>query len=137
MTRGIGPDSVWIEVLPFLIPITGMLVGIGIVGLFLYFRHRNRREVQQTIRAAIEKGQDLPAELLENSSFSGPRAQPRKDQDLRRGITLMAVGAGIGTFGVLIGDHGAVGPLMGIGSIPFLIGLGLTILWVVRTRHEN
>ena len=113
-----------------------LLVG-WIVGYVTYFRFRRRREVQETIRAAIEKGQDLPGELLENRSFSGSKPPPRKDQDLRRGVVLIAVGLGIGAFGLLVGDEDAVGPMMGIGSIPLLIGAALTLLWIVRTRHED
>ena len=128
-------DQSWVVVLPFLIPIVGMLVPPVIIALIFYFVHRGRREVQQTIRAAIEKGQDLPTEFLEN--INSPKAQPRKDQDLRRGIILTAVGLGIGAFGFFVGEEDAIGPFMGIGSIPLLIGIGLTILWVVRSRHEN
>ena len=115
-----------------------LVVFLAIGGIFVafpYFSYRNRREVQETIRAAIEKGQGLPAEVME--TISSPKPQPKKDQDLRRGIVLAAVGLGIGTFGYLIGEEDAVGPLMGIGSIPLLIGLGLTLLWVFRTRHDN
>ena len=128
-------DQSWVVVLPFLIPIVGMLLPALIIALVFYFVHRGRREVQRTIRAAIEKGQDLPTEFLEN--INRPKAQPRKDQDLRRGIILTAVGLGIGAFGFLVGEEDAIGPFMGIGSIPLLIGIGLTILWVVRSRHEN
>ena len=135
--RSLASNSIWVEVLPLLIPIVGMIVIALIIGLVLYFRHRNRREVQETIRAAIEKGQDLPGELLENRSFSGSKQPPRKDQDLRRGVVLIAVGLGIGAFGLLVGDRDAVGPFMGIGSIPLLIGAALTLLWIVRTRHED
>ena len=111
-----------------------LLVGV-IVGFVTYFRFRRRREVQETIRIAIEKGQELPTEFLE--TISSPKEKPRKDQDLRRGVVLIAVGIGIGAFGVLVGEDDAVGPLMGIGSIPFLIGLALTALWILRTRNNQ
>lgn len=117
--------------LPFLL--TG-----GIVGVVTYYRYRRRREVQETIRLAIEKGQELPAEFLE--TISSPKdlpKKPKKDQDLRRGIVLMAVGLGIAAFGILVGEEDAVRPLMGIGSIPFLIGVALTALWILRSRHDK
>lgn len=124
-----------INSLPFLTAIVGILMPLGIVWLICYFVHRNRREVQATMRAAIEKGQELPTEFLH--SISKPKTQPTQDQDLRRGIVLAAIGLGIGTFGFLVGEEEAVGPLMGIGSIPLLIGLGLTLLWALRSRHEK
>ena len=125
--------------LALMIPIVAMtvpvLVTLGIVGLVTYFRFRRRREVQETIRIAIEKGQELPTEFLE--TISSPKEEPKKDQDLRRGVVLIAVGLGIGAFGFLVGEADAVGPLMGIGSIPLLIGLALTALWILRTRHNQ
>ncbi len=111
------------------------LLAGGIVGFVTYFRFRRRREVQETIRIAIEKGQELPTEFLE--TISSPKQEPKKDQDLRRGVVLIAVGLGIGAFGFLVGEADAVGPLMGIGSIPLLIGLALTALWILRTRHNQ
>jgi len=111
------------------------LLAGGIVGFVTYFRYRRRREVQETIRIAIEKGQELPTEFLE--TISSPKQEPKKDQDLRRGVVLIAVGLGIGAFGFLVGEADAVGPLMGIGSIPLLIGMALTALWILRTRHNQ
>lgn len=118
-----------------LVPIVLFLVIGGTLGVVEYFKYRRRRDLQGTIRAAIEKGQELPAEVLE--TISNPRKKPKKDQDLRRGVVLIAVGLGIGAFGYLVGEEDAIGPLMGIGSIPLLIGLGLTLLWIVRTRHDQ
>lgn len=126
-------------ILALMIPILSvtmpfLLVGV-IVVIVTYFRFRRRREVQETIRIAIEKGQELPTEFLE--TISSPKDRPKKDQDLRRGVVLVAVGLGIGAFGFLVGEADAVGPLMGIGSIPLLIGLALTALWILRTRHNQ
>ncbi|MXW72745.1 MAG: hypothetical protein F4002_00960 [Chromatiales bacterium] len=121
--------------IPIVVPTVTMLVIGGTIALITYFRFRRRREVQETIRIAIEKGQELPTEFLE--TISSQKNRPKKDQDLRRGVVLTAVGLGIGAFGVLVGEDDAVGPLMGIGSIPFLIGLALTALWILRTRHNQ
>lgn len=121
--------------IPIVVPTVTMLVIGGIIALITYFRFRRRREVQETIRIAIEKGQELPTEFLE--TISSPKDRPKKDQDLRRGVVLTAVGLGIGAFGFLVGEDDAVGPLMGIGSIPLLIGLALTALWILRTRHNQ
>ena len=121
--------------IPIVVPTVTMLVIGGIIMLITYFRFRRRREVQETIRIAIEKGQELPTEFLE--TISSPKNRPKKDQDLRRGVVLTAVGLGIGAFGFLVGEVDAVGPLMGIGSIPLLIGLALTALWILRTRHNQ
>ncbi len=102
---------------------------------WMFFRFKRDRDIQNTLRTALEKGHEVPAELLEQ--ISDPKAPPKKDQDLRRGVVLVAVGLGIGAFGYLVGEDDAFGPLAGIGSIPLLIGLGLTLLWVLRSRHSR
>lgn len=102
---------------------------------WMFFKFKKDRDIQNTLRTALEKGHEVPTELLEQ--ISDPKVQPKKDQDLRRGIVLSAVGLGIGTFGYLVGEDDAFGPLAGIGSIPLLIGLGLTLLWVLRSRHDK
>ncbi len=128
-----------VEHLALLIPILAITVPLlvlgGVVGLVTYYRFRRRRDVQETIRVAIEKGQELPTEFLETIQSPQEAARPRKDQDLRRGVVLIAVGLGIAAFGALAGEEDAVRPLMGIGSIPFLIGVALTALWILRTRR--
>ncbi|WP_446830249.1 DUF6249 domain-containing protein [Candidatus Foliamicus sp.] len=102
---------------------------------WMFFKFKRDRDIQSTLRTALEKGAQVPAELLER--ISDPKVQPKKDQDLRRGVVLIAVGLGIGAFGYLVGEDDAFGPLAGIGSIPLLIGLGLTLLWVLRSRHDG
>lgn len=128
-----GQLALMIPIIAIALP---LLMAFGIVAVVAYYRFRKRREVQETIRIAIEKGQELPTEFLETIS-SPKKDQPGKDQDLRRGIVLIAVGLGVGLFGVLVGDDDAVGPLMGIGSIPLLIGIAFTTLWILRTRHDK
>ena len=102
---------------------------------WMFFKFKKDRDIQNTLRTALEKGHEVPLELLEQ--ISDPKVQPKKDQDLRRGVVLVAVGLGIGAFGYLVGEQDAFGPLAGIGSIPLLIGLGLTLLWVLRSRHDK
>lgn len=102
---------------------------------WMFFKFKKDRDIQNTLRTALEKGHEVPPELLEQ--ISDPKVQPKKDQDLRRGVVLVAVGLGIGAFGYLVGEQDAFGPLAGIGSIPLLIGLGLTLLWVLRSRHDK
>ena len=80
----------------FSVTLPFVLAGV-IVGLVTYYQFRKRREVQETIRLAIEKGQELPTEFLE--TITRPKDPPRKDRDLRRGVVLVAVGLGIAALG--------------------------------------
>ena len=115
----------------FSVTLPFVLAGV-IVGLVTYYQFRKRREVQETIRLAIEKGQELPTEFLE--TITRPKDPPRKDRDLRRGVVLVAVGLGIAALGYFLSSADAM-DLVGIGAIPFLIGLAFITLWILRTRH--
>ena len=79
-----------------LIPIVMFVVIAVIFWLFYLFRHRNRAEIQQTIRLALEKGNDLSPELIDR--LGEPPAG--KDRDLRRGLVWIALGVGLALCGV-------------------------------------
>ncbi len=90
----------------FMVGLVGLAAVILIFGpavliplAWFFFKFKRDREIQNTLRTALEKGHEVPAELLEQ--INEPKTQPKKDQDLRRGIVLVAVGLGIGAFGYL------------------------------------
>lgn len=107
------------------IPIV-MFIGMTIVLCTLvWFRYRSRSEVQQTIRAALDKGQDLSPELVDR--LGHPR--PSKDKDLRLGVIWLAISVGLVAFGFGIPDEDDVARIfMGIASFPFFLGIGYMIL---------
>ncbi len=109
----------------FWIPIS-MFIGMTIVLVALiWFRARNRSEVQQTIRSALDKGQEVTPELI--NSLGHPK--PSKDKDMRLGVIWIAVAIGLVAFGLGIPDNDeAPKVLMGIAAFPFAIGIGYLIL---------
>lgn len=116
-----------------LIPIT-MFAVIGIVlGLFYYFRYRTRAEMQQTVRAALERGQELSPELVDRL------AEPRKSamQDLRRGAIAISIGVGLALFGPVLGEEEAIRPLLATAMLPLAIGIAYLILWRIDTRKNE
>lgn len=123
-----GPEPL----VAIIVPVAFFLTILIPLCLAFYFRYRNRQEVQNTIRAAIDRGQELTPEILERLG----QARPTKDQDLRRGAIAVALGAGFAAFGLLVGEEEAVQPLIAIGALPFLIGLAYIGLWLMR-RREN
>jgi hypothetical protein len=110
------------------VPITLFLCLAVVVVLFLYFRYRSRREAQQTVRAALEKGVQLTPELLQQL---GEPQRPR-NSDLRRGVIAMSLGIGFAAFGLLVGEEDAVRPFLAIGAFPFVVGVAYLGLWKVR-----
>lgn len=113
--------------------ITAIILGPG------YFKSRERRELQATVRAAIDKGQPLPPEVIEAMGKEATKNVPSRTRDIRRGIIWLAVGIGIAAFG-LVGEMGwsndswGDGPahigngLFGLACIPTTIGLAFIVL---------
>ena len=113
-----------------------MFLGLTvIISLFFWFRFRARGEMQQTIRTAIDKGQELTPELVE--SLGSPQ-KSSKDRDLRLALIWLAIGLGIALFGFAMSTvEGRVLMIMlGISAFPFMIGLAYTIMWRVTEREQ-
>jgi hypothetical protein len=111
----------------------------------IYLRHRDRSQMQETLRTALEKGQTLPTELvtaLQNSVTA--RTMPTREGDLRRAIVLIAVGLGFCALGyglwyglMTVDDTAAYitgGCTAGFGAIPGLIGVAYLILWATKSK---
>ena len=104
-----------------------------------YLKTRERRELQETVRAAIDKGQPLPPEVIEAMGQEVTKNLSSRTRDIRRGIIWLAVGIGIAAFG-LVGEMGwsndswGDGPahigngLFGLACIPTTIGLAFIVL---------
>lgn len=106
---------------PVLIPIFGVVFGCSIPIVAILVGHFNKKSKMQVIEKAIEKG--LPLEGLSFEDIKGPRVP------YRSGMVALAVGLGVGIFAVLVGqmEGKAIYPLLGLSSIPALIGIVLII----------
>jgi hypothetical protein len=119
----------------FVIPIVAitMLTVFGapvlIVGLILYFSFSRSRALHRTVRMMVEKGQPVPAALL-----NPPPAQ-RQRSDLRRGVVLTMIGVGLMVFFAAVNDW--EGGAWTLGLIPFLIGAGYLLVWKLDTKKDN
>ncbi|WP_168072602.1 DUF6249 domain-containing protein [Caulobacter sp. SSI4214] len=119
------------------VPVAGCMMIVACVALPFYFIGRGRREMQRTLRAAIEKGHPLPPEMIEALTKS-VRTPPTRLRDLRTGIIWLAVGAGIAAFGAVLSyrESDALHPLMGIACIPAVIGLAFIVLSFFNPNKE-
>jgi hypothetical protein len=103
-----------------------------------YLKSRERQEMQATVRAAIDKGQPLPPEVIEALGKEATRNIPSRTRDIRRGIIWLATGIGIAAFSLIndlrgFGDDWNDGPnfdggLLGLAAIPITIGLAFIVL---------
>jgi hypothetical protein len=113
-----------------LIPLAPFLMVAAIVIIPKWYRTNERREMQKTLRAAIDKGQTLPPELVDALSKDTVRAPATAARDLRTGIILLAVSVGIGLmgYGISFEEMDALYPFAGFAAIPGMIGLAFIIL---------
>ena len=108
-----------------------------------YLKSREKREIQETVRHAIDKGQALPSELIDAMTRDVASKLPSRTRDLRRGVIWVAVGIGIAAFGLLsdLGwdQHGMENfgnGLLGVAAIPFTIGLAFIVLSFFNPNKE-
>jgi hypothetical protein len=93
----------------------------------LVLRYRKHSQLQQTLRLMIEKGADIPPELI------APPVPPYRD--LRRGVILAGVGLSLAIFIGLV--KGFAGGEWAVGLIPAFIGAGYLIVWRLSQRSES
>lgn len=122
------------------VPIVAILAVFGSITAIIvgptYLKTRERRDIQKTVRAAIDKGQPMPPEVIEALSQEASRNVPSRTRDIRRGIIWLAVGIGLAAFGLINdlssnrgGWDGHVGDgLLGLAAIPATIGLAYLVL---------
>lgn len=102
-----------------------MFIGLTIVfSLLVWFRYKAKRENQETIRSAIEKGQELSPELFER--LTNPPVP--KNRDFRRGVLSIGVALGLVLFGYVFPEEDLLGIMAASAMFPLLLGLAWLLL---------
>ena len=108
-----------------------------------YLKSREKREIQATVRHAIDKGQELPPELIDAMTKDVASKLPSRTRDIRRGIIWLAVGIGIAAFGFLseLGwdrteMENVANGMLGVAAIPITIGLAFIVLSFFNANKE-
>ena len=118
-----------------LIPIV-MFISLAVVFVFLFwFRFRSRESMNQTIRLALDKGQELSPELIDRLGHP----KPGKYKDLRLGVIWLSVALGFALLGLGAGEFAAEalhGTLAAAG-LPFAVGLGYLALYFLTGRGDD
>jgi hypothetical protein len=96
-----------------------------------FYKSRERQQMQETIRAAIERGQPLPPEMID-AMTRDVRSAPSSGRDFRAGVIWLGVAVGLAVFGYVIGFEpdaaDARYPLMGMAAFPGFIGLAFLLV---------
>ncbi|AYG93787.1 hypothetical protein D8I30_00280 [Brevundimonas naejangsanensis] len=112
------------------IPIAFFIMIGAIVIVPNWLKSRDRREMQATLRSAIEKGQPLPPEVIESITKDNAKPPATAARDLRTGVILLAVAMGIAIMGYALRFNAmdAFYAVSGVAAIPGMIGLAFIIL---------
>ncbi len=127
---GSGEDVPWIAIpIVLIVFLTIFGLPVAIVGLIMYFSFSKSRAMHKTVRMMVEKGQPVPEALL------NPPPVVRQRSDLRRGVVLLMVGAGLIVFFGAVNDW--EGGAWSLGIIPFMIGLGYLLVWKLDVHRDD
>ena len=120
-----------------IVPIGAFAMVAAIVCVPLYFKSRERQEMQATLRAAIEKGQPMPAEVIEAMTKT-VKLPPTRLRDLRTGVIWLAIGLGVAaaTYFGNFTDHDGDFHGIGIACIPAVIGVAYIVLSFFNPNKE-
>ena len=118
----------------YMIPITGFIALTVVLCLFFWFRSKTRGDIQATIRAAMEKGQELTPEVIDRLGHP----KPAKDKDLRWALIWIALALGMAVFGTAIpnDENEAQMVFMGMAAFPLFLGIAYLIMWRVAGRDS-
>jgi Domain of unknown function (DUF6249) len=97
---------------------------VAIVWAIMHFSQKRRAEAFQTLRLAIEKGQEItPEAMAAMARMNSP------NRDIRLGVIFISIALACGALGLIIGSgegadmHDAIRPLLGIAVFPLFLGL--------------
>ncbi len=107
------------------VPVVGTICMAFILITYFILNSKNKADIQQTIREALDKGSELTPELIEKMNIS----RSPKVADLRRGIVLIALGIAAMLAGSISGD---TEEMMAIGMFPLLLGAGFLTVWKIN-----
>ena len=106
------------------IGLAAVLGPILLIALFFWLRFKSRRDMQETIRTALDKGQDLTPELIDRL---GHPKDP-KDKDMRLAAIWLAIAIGLVLIGVAVPEPEAFRGTLAGAAFPFTIGMAYLFL---------
>ena len=114
------------EMIAIIVPVAFFACLVGLLWVALMYRHRGETERQQTLRAMVEKGVEIPPDFLARRHTPG--------EDLRRGLILLL--GGLGTLLFLLAFTGHELPrLWTVALIPMSVGGAFLAFWRLEQRR--
>lgn len=112
------------------IPIT-ICISISLIAIArLWLEHKNKAEIQTTIRKALDNGEHLSIEVLDKIGV----VNHSHTIDLRRAITLLALGFAVITAGSLLN---ILNVAFAIAAFPITLAIAFLLLWKISQNEEK
>lgn len=112
------------------IPIT-ICISISLIAIVrLWLEHKNKAEIQTTIRKALDNGEHLSIEVLDKIGV----VNHSHTIDLRRAITLLALGIAVITAGSLLN---ILNVAFAIAAFPITLAIAFLLLWKISQNEEK
>jgi len=128
------------ETLGILVPISLFAAIAAVIILPSYFKSKERERMQDTLRAAIEKGQPLPPEVITAVTHGG-KFMTTRTQDFRKAAIWLAIAGALATIGAVIGwwegfdDDGPV-VMIALAAVPGFVGLVYLIFGLLNREKK-
>ena len=112
-----------------LVPLGFFAMIAAIVIVPRYLKSLERRKLQETLKASIERGGEIPVEVI-NAITNDAKATPSPQRDLRTGIIWLGVGVGFAALGAVMSfeEPDMVYPMLGVAAFPSFIGLAFIVI---------
>ncbi len=110
-----------------LVPIALFVSSALVLWSFGNFNFKKRLTIHETIRHAIDGGQQVSMELVEKMSLVVDPVRA----DLRRGVLFIAFGIAILVLGLILTSQEGepAGPIIGVALFPVILGVAYLGLW--------
>ena len=111
-------EGLWIPIVLFIV------TGFCTIA-FLYFNHKNRGAIMETVQKSMDTGSDMTPDLL---AKLGAAINP-KARDMRRGIVLFSIGIACLMCSMFFTDAEVVSGIRAGSMFPLMMGIGFLLVW--------
>jgi hypothetical protein len=130
-------EDVLIPIVGMMIPLSSIVLGIGVAFWYIYWEHQQKRLQYQERQLMIEKGLTPPPALLDQ-----PKKKITPEDCLRRGTVLLFLGIGFGAAALVVFNawrqEGELGGILGVtGAIVGFLGLGYLVYYFIARRKTG
>ena len=108
-----------------MVPITLFIVSGFVAWGFMFYNHKNRNAIMETVQKSMDTGSDLTPDLL---AKLGAAINP-KIRDMRRGVVILSIGIAGVLCSMFFSDTDVVAGIRAGSMFPLMMGAGFLLVW--------